>query len=208
MRIGFIVDGDAEFGSLPRLLSKVDTREELLGRVVKASVHPLGGIGKLVRGLMHSVRVLVLQRKVDLAVVLLDREQRPDCCGALATELKDALVAECAREGLAVQIEVVFKDRMFENWLIADLDALRSCPKRFRVAPSTVKAVEPNRADTANALQILKTATQQGGYDKVGDAKLILSAAEPLRIAANSRSFRRLLRVVGSPRYAKQSRRP
>lgn len=208
MKIGFIVDGDAEFAALPRLLPKIETMDELLGRVVKASVHPLGGMGKLVRGLMHSVRILVLQRGVGLVVVLLDREQRERCCGELAEELRSALKAECASEGLKVRIEVVLKDRMFENWLVADLEALRSSPKRFRLSSAMVKQVEPDRADAADGLKLLKGATQKVGYDKVDDAKLILAAADPLRMGANSRSFRRLLRVVGSPKYFQQSRRP
>lgn len=208
MRIGLIVDGEAEFFSLPALMQRVDTPHEVRGRVVHAHIHPLGGIPKLVHRLIVPVKALVEQRRADKVVVLLDREQRRRCCGDIAHELKGALERECARQAIGVLIEVVLKDRTFENWLVADPEALRKSPKRFDVKSSFVKQVEPDRADAADGLKLLKAATRKGGYDKVADGRLILSVADPLRIGANSRSFRRFLRVIGAPQYEARSRRP
>jgi len=208
LRIGFVVEGDAEYAAFPLLLPKIQTRHTLLKRALKAQVDPVAGLGKLVRGLMPSVRTLVLQRKANLVVVVLDREQQTGCPGNLGAKLRTALVAECGRENLTVKIEVVLKDRMFENWLVADVDALRSMPQRFSVPQTFANQVAPDRADRADATRLLKDAVKKGSYDKVEDAKRVIGAAEPLRIAANSRSFRRFLRVAGSPSYAGQSRVP
>ena len=42
-------------------------------------------------------------------------------------------------------------------------------------------------------------------YSKVRDSKIILAAADPLKIAENSRSFRRLMRIIGHELYRSQS---
>jgi hypothetical protein len=86
--------------------------------------------------------------------------------------------------------------------------AFRTLPRRFRISKSFESQVAPDRADRADAVRLLKTAAIGKPYHKVEDAKRILKAAEPLRIGANSRSFRRFLRLSGSRTYASQSRIP
>jgi len=103
---------------------------------------------------------------------------------------------------------VVMKNRMFENWLVSDLVAFSNQGARFRVTGGMRSAVEPNRADGADALAWLKRACIGASYAKVEDAKRILGRADPVRMAQNSRSFRRLMRVVRHPVYLTQSRRP
>jgi len=103
---------------------------------------------------------------------------------------------------------VVVKDRMVENWVIADIDALAGMPARFRVTDADRRAVTPNRADSANALAVLKKMALRKSYDKVADGRRVFDAAEPMRIAANSRSFRKFLATLNHPRYSIQSRTP
>jgi hypothetical protein len=57
-------------------------------------------------------------------------------------------------------------------------------------------------------LQMLKRAAVRRDYDKAEDALRILTDAQPLRMAANSRSFRKFLRSVGHASYRTQSKRP
>jgi hypothetical protein len=45
-------------------------------------------------------------------------------------------------------------------------------------------------------------------YNKTKDAPGITAKLDPLAMALNSRSFRRLLRCLGHPDYASQSARP
>jgi hypothetical protein len=126
VRVGLIVDGDAEFASLPHVLSRIDSKHEILPSVLKASVHPLGGPGKIARGVMPAIRIFVANRGVRQIVIILDREQQTACCGAIAEDITQAVSKLCENEGLRVEVSVVLKDRTYENWLLSDPDALRA----------------------------------------------------------------------------------
>lgn len=208
MKVGLIVDGDAEFASLPHLLPRIDSKHEVLPRVLKAAMHPLGGPGKIARAVMPAIRIFVANKGVRQVVIVLDREQQPGCCGAIAEDITRAVSRLCESEGLRVQVSVVLKDRTYENWLISDPEALRASTGRFRVTAALTKKVQPDKADTVEAGKLIKTAVVKGSYDKVEDGVRIMKAANPLRMGANSRSFRRLLRVVGDRAYSKQSKLP
>lgn len=208
MKVGFIVDGDAEFASLPHLLRRIDSKHEILPGVLKAAVHPLGGPGKIARAVMPRVRILVANRGVRQVVIILDREQQTGCCGVVAKEIAQAVSRMCESEGLRVEVSVVLKDRTYENWLLSDPDALRASTGRFRVSAAFAKKVQPNKADTVDAGKLIKTAVVKGSYDKVEDGVRIMKAADPSGMGANSRSFRRLLRVAGDRAYSRQSKLP
>jgi hypothetical protein len=202
MRIGLIVEGRAEYSSLPhlRLRLTAETSATLIGPLV-AVVNPTATPPVVAKGCRAPLLVLRAKR-ADQAVVLLDREDIDDCPGDRATELAD----ELNRPGI-IPVVVVLKDRMFENWLVADTRAFRRQPARFKVTTGLKRRVEPNKADQVDAIAWLQQATA-GRYEKVADAERILKLAEPRAIAANSRSFRRLLRVLGHPDYGMQSKNP
>ncbi|MGO9903074.1 MAG: hypothetical protein ACLP0J_26085 [Solirubrobacteraceae bacterium] len=52
-------------------------------------------------------------------------------------------------------VYVVVKVRMFENWLVADYDALAAQRGRFKSSVADRNRVQPNRADAADAAAIL-----------------------------------------------------
>ena len=82
-------------------------------------------------------------------------------------------------------------------------------PRRFRVTRAFERKVSPDRADhVADAEALLNSAAQGTPYHKRTDAKAIAGKQNALRVARNSRSFRRFLRIVGHPRYAEQSAKP
>jgi hypothetical protein len=208
MKVGLIVDGDAEFASLPHVLPRIDSKHEVLPRVLKAALHPLGGPGKVARAVMPAVRIFVANKGVRQVVIILDREQQTECCGAIAGDITRAVSRLCENEGLRVEVSVVLKDRTNENRLLSDPEALRASAGRFRVTAALTTKVQPNKADTAEAGKLIKTIVAKGSYDKVEDGVRIMKAADPARMGANSRSFRRLLRVVGDRTHSKQSKLP
>jgi hypothetical protein len=104
--------------------------------------------------------------------------------------------------------EVVVKDRMFENWLVADIEALKALRGRFRISRSVERSIDPNKADQVDALRILKSCVVRDSYSKVRDSQQILARAAVASMGRNSRSFRRFLHCVGDPTYAAQSKRP
>lgn len=202
MRVGFVVDGESEFRSLPRLFDQLrSSTGAQFERPLLAKIQPLAPVPVIARACESRIAILE-QRGVDISVILFDRETRPECCGELAVAVHRLLskFASC-------NIAVVVKNRCFENWLVADIDALRAQPGRFRVSRAVVRAVSRNNADQTPAVDLLKRCAK-GDYDKVRDSYRILEQAEISRIAMNSRSFRRFLRVVGHPLYTAQSRQP
>ena len=86
---------------------------------------------------------------------------------------------------------------MFENWLVADPQALRELPGLFEQVERIERQVAPNRADSVNALELLKGCSKQKGYAKVAGAVAICKKLDPMRAAINSRSFRKLLKTLG-----------
>ena len=66
----------------------------------------------------------------------------------------------------------------------------------------------PNETDHLDALAILTAACIGNADDKVKDGKRTMERSAVSRIAANSRSFRRFLRVLDHPNYVDQSRLP
>lgn len=201
MRIGFLVDGEAEFRSLSLLYPRVRTSAVLLAPLV-SGLQPLAPVGQLVGSINRRIPIL-RQRNVDVGIVLLDRETRPECAGCFAQHL-EARFADLVNP----RIKVVIKDRCFENWLISDMLAITELPRRFAVESGQRQVVEPDRADRVDALAWLKRAARNKSYSKTEDAVRILRKADPGRMAMNSRSFRRLLRVMGDTRYRTQSRQP
>lgn len=203
MRIGLIVEGQSEFVALPHLLHQLreGTGHSFIGPV-RATAHPNAQAAVIARSVVESVAYLQL-RKVDEVVLLMDREDREECPGALADQLSEHI-----QPLVTVPVRVVIKDRTFENWLISDVEALRAMPARFTITEATVRSISPNKADRINAYELLQQCAIRNSFQKVKDAQRILGHADIHRMAENSRSFRRLLRCVGHPAYAGQSRNP
>jgi hypothetical protein len=205
MRIGLIVDGQAEFHSLPLLLRRVETPHVLIDTLL-ANMHPYAPIPQIIKAM--TSRVTILSNKgANMIIALLDREERDVCPGAWASEIAQAMRDAWMDRGVAI-FSVVIKNSCYENWLVADTTAFDRMPRRFRLPAADIARIVPNKADSVNAQLLLRSAAQKEAYSKVVDAKKIMSIADPLEMAANSRSFRRLLRQLEHPRYVRQSRRP
>jgi hypothetical protein len=203
VRVGFVVDGVSEVGSLPNLYPALSARSgHRFDTPIKANLQPTAPIGTIVGACVKSVQQ-VFARRADLAVVLLDRESRPECPGDLAYAILQGL----SKKNAGGDIAVVVKNRMFENWLIADLGALRSQRGRYAVSKSVQNQVENNKADNVEGLKLLKHCCKSD-YRKVEDAKKILAKADPGTMGLHSRSFRRMLRCIHDPDYLTQSRNP
>jgi len=199
VNVGFVVDGVAEYGSISLLYEQLCAASgNTFLNPVKADIQPLAPVPVIAERCVKPCRQLLL-RGANRVIVLMDLEGRDSCPGRLASEIETAIDM--------APVAVVVKHSMFENWLLSDLNALSSQRGRFRVSKATRQAVEPNNVDTAKAMDLMKRAVQ-GDYNKVQDAKRILSQADVLAMAGNSRSFRRMLRVADHERYRNQSRAP
>lgn len=205
MRVGFVVDGRSEFDSLPKLYAAIEavTGNQFLQPVL-AEISPTAPMGILGRVILEKGTGLEA-RGVDLIIVLVDREQQDECPGSLASRIRDHLRDQ---RPWRCRMEVVIKDRTYENWLVADPDALMAQPARFRISETVRRSIVPDKADNVDALAILRACAVGTGYNKRRDSSRIMERSDLNTMAGNSRSFRRFLRCVGHPNFRNQSRTP
>jgi hypothetical protein len=198
-----VVDGRAESQALRTLFQKIVVANRRLSVPLYADMQPKASPAQIVRAAQHRLSVLKARGAREF-IVLIDLEDRRDCPAELARRIRERFVSEGWPD-----VAVVIKHRRFENWLIADIPALRKMPGRFNLTKRFQRCVSPDKADgVADAANELSRIAVGGPYHKRSDAIRICANQDPLRIAANSRSFRRFLRVAGHPKYAQQSRRP
>lgn len=208
MRIGLIVDGAGEVEALRHVLRQVQSPHDIVLAPVKSKIQPKASPFQIAEQAVRACAVLA-RKRVDLAVVLIDLEDRIECPGALAQHIQALASERMTRLRLGVQVQVVMKVSQFENWLVADLHCLSSMPKLFPQLSTVIRAVPAGNADGVDALTILRRACgPRGRYDKIQGAKAICTHLDPGRAALNSRSFRRFLRVLEDSRYSDQSRQP
>lgn len=203
MKIGIVVDGVSEYRSLSSLYPQLGalSGNQLIGPL-QAPIAPMAPAGVIARQCIPRVAQLI-GRGAGRVIVMFDRETRSGCAGELASSVEVRLCNE------GIDAKVVLKNRMFENWLVADIDAVAGLKGRFKVSSTARAKIVPNKADNVDALDVLKRAAKKGApYDKVADSKRILDRADAEAMAANSRSFRRLLRCLDCDRYSDQSKQP
>ncbi|MEV6368739.1 DUF4276 family protein [Micromonospora musae] len=206
MKVFVITEGVSEYRGLPKLSSQIQASCRHTLKVLKTNVPSDVPISKIVRRSISNV-LLAFAENADLVVLLLDREEQDSCCGKVAESIRQEL-ARSVGDQYSDKIYVVLKDRKFENWLVADLDALKAQPARFKVTPSVVKKVAPNKADTIDAEKLIKSIVIGGNYEKVADSGRICERLNLEQAAVNSRSFRHFLHVIGHPAYSDGCRAP
>jgi hypothetical protein len=208
VKIGLIVDGIGEREALRKLLPRVRTPHVIVQDAVKAKLQPTAHVDINARAASEACRILA-RKGVERAVILLDFEDQPGCPVTVASDLGQAVRARVAQLRLSMEIAVVIKVAKLENWLIADLACLATMPRQFPNVSRVSGRVTPGNADGVDASAILDAAcSRPGAYHKVKGAIAICTHLDPGRAALNSRSFRRLLRVLEDSRYLSQSRLP
>jgi hypothetical protein len=188
---------------LPHLLRRIAIAGVSFLNPIYADMQPKATPAQIVKAASSKLS-LAINRGADRQILLIDFEDRDGCSCTFA----ETLTATLRKFGFADAVAVV-KQHQFENWLIADPQALQAMPARFILSSGFVNRVVPNRADNVrDAERLLTSACRNVGYNKREDPPKILQRASELRIASNSRSFRRFLRVAGYTKYANQSRLP
>lgn len=198
-----MVDGDAESQALKLLTQRISIRGTQLLDPIYANMQPRSTPGQIARSAKPKIDVLTA-RGVDKIVVLIDKEDRQECPTQFASSIEEAFNAlGCPH------VKVAVKNRKFENWLIADADVFNQLRSRYRITRAFQRAVSPNKADSvADAEGLLNRIVVSGEYHKRRDAQQITGLQEADKMARNSRSFRRFLRLVGYANYSLQSKRP
>lgn len=204
MRVGVIVDGDAESQALRNLTRRIAIQGVQVADPIYAPMHPGASPERIVAAAKERLEALIEVRRVNKVVILIDREDRRERPGDWA-----ATLCACFHAAGYRLVSVVVKNRKLENWLISDTDVFRRARARYKLTTAFVSSVEPNKADNVvNAEALLNSIVVDSDYHKRKDAAQITSMQNPTAMALHSRSFRRLLRVLGDPAYKNQSCRP
>jgi len=112
MRIGIIADGQAEYRSLPKLVERIESQNKVV-KTLYADIQPLAPISQIVAAIKSKLPILK-SKSVDMAVILIDRENRNVCPGDWAQEIEQALEKTCGQAGIT-SFAVVVKDSCYEN---------------------------------------------------------------------------------------------
>jgi len=197
MKIGILVDGLAEYHSLPKLLPRLETSHQVLSQPLKCDIQPFSTPAQMALAASKKFQIL-LAKGAESIVILIDKETRPDCTVELVRSVEREAQARLREISAGVNLQVVLKVSMFENWLIADPEALGGLAGLFENVERVEKQVK-GRADSADALSLLKACSRERVYDKVKGAMAICPRLDPERAAGNSRSFRKFMKTLGVP---------
>ncbi|WP_083918939.1 DUF4276 family protein [Rudaea cellulosilytica] len=190
MKIGIIADGQAEVVALRELLSRIDIAGIQFSSILYADMQPYAPPGQIFQAAKSRLSICE-QRGCERRIVLLDYEDRNGCPGVWAKTIEETF----STNGYS-NVTVVVKNRAFENWLVADLGSLREKHgKRYKIADRLIERVKASGADNVNARNLLNNCVKDE-YSKRKDAIEICKVVNPSVVAANSRSFRRLLKVI------------
>ncbi|HEY0553627.1 MAG TPA: DUF4276 family protein [Thermoanaerobaculia bacterium] len=204
MKIGVLVEGQAEFRGLPLLLPRLGSPHQVMSPLV-CNIHPFASPAQI--ALAASKRFPILLAKgAESIVILFDKETRQDCTVDLVRAVEHEARTRLQEFSSTIEIQVVLKVSMFENWLVSDPQAVGDVAGLFENAERIEKKVK-GRADAVDALGLLKACSRQRIYDKVEGAVAICRRLDPVRAAENSRSFRKLLKVLEVPQESPRPRR-
>lgn len=197
-----MTEGTAEYQSLPLIYPQLNNRSgNQIVETLKINVSPTAPEAVIARECRSRLKIAAA-KAAHLVIVVLDREQQDRCPGEFAHAVLSFLTLDAQYKP---RIQVVIKDRCFENWLVADISSLAKFPKRFQVSQNMRRIVEPGKADRCDGQALMRRAViGRSGYDKVEDARRICGALSVAGVARNSRSFRHFLHVVGDRQYLEQ----
>lgn len=205
MKVALITEGTSEYKGVPRILDQIRSRTgKMVMPPLKASFQPDASPGVIARQTKSSV-ILARSNGASRVVIFIDRERQAARAGRLAREVETAIAALHDPD---LEIRVVFKDRTFENWLVADLASLRAQPARFNVGAAEVRMIEPDKADSVDGERILNRMAIGPSYDKVPDSLRILNRFDVANAMRNSRSFRHFVHAIGDDYLLMSCRTP
>lgn len=198
LRFVLVVEGVSEYGAIPVLLRTAGYSPMAImqfgGQAIDCDVTTL------VDRCLVKHTWLAMLKQPDKVIVVLDRENRPDCPGQFASAIRTELIrqlTEAFRYSGAPCLNVVCADRKLENWLIADPAEVA---KHSYISRSFASKVG-NNADSKDAEAIIKAAYRSGTqYHKRRDAPRLALRVRTNQPAVRNRSdsLDKLLREVSA----------
>ncbi len=190
--IGVIVEGMGELEPIASYLSRVNTSRRIATRPLYADLQPKANPCVIATSAKAAIKQLT-RRGVTKIIVLIDLEDR-DCPIKFAEELKLAF----QRAYSELTIVPVVKHSAIENWMIADIDALKAMPKRFGNIDSVESQLARYRCvdKFRNPIRLLNQIAIKTEYHKTQDPPRIAPKQNIETMLTKSRSFRKFLAEV------------
>lgn len=197
MRIAVIGEGLTEFYCVPTIagrLSNVTIKQFQFG----GSNAGLDWSQLFRRKIVKFVKIAALSAP-DKILIVLDRENRDECAGVLASQGTRIILEECGYCIGSATISVIVSNREFESLLFADYQAVDS----LKILDRPVSVAFPEHSDECDVVGWLRGAFKPGNnYDKVRDGKFL---AQNMRLDSNvlirSRSACKLVKELTDPIY-------
>ena len=197
MKVGIIGEGDTEFYCIPTLVSKKG--HQVVG------CHNLRGVGgdypwdslftKKIYPYVRGFAVKSAVNKPDKVLIIIDREDRSECCGGLAAEGVRLITHKLAEENLSIATSVVIPNRQIECWLMADTSALDRSPLFER----PLSPLLGDNLDETNVMKVINDNLKKGQkWDKPKFGKALVQKLnlENETVLRRSRSLRKLIKEV------------
>ena len=202
--VGILVDGKSEYYTLKTMLDPLPIK-----KVLYCDLQPYASSEQIAYVASKNINIL-LRENISKIILIIDKESRNDCTIDFARSIESALKNILKDSKLKINVNVVIKVNKYENWLISDPYAYKTLTGMFgtSVTSKIIKDIEPNKADNVDAIQLLNYLCKGVEFHKMKGAKAICKNFNPDRGGKNSRSLRRLLRLIGHPDYSEQSKHP
>jgi len=201
--VGLLTEDQGSVGAWSECLGKLHSNDTFVGPLF-APMSPNGAPAKVADSALPQLKILKA-RNVERVVVFIDLEDANACAAPRRAALEDAFAPLAADLGFH-RIDVVLKKTQLENWLCSDPERHRN--SRYELKPGRLRVIRAGSADNVPGELALKEVCNRPPYSKTTDPARILSRNNPYRMAMHSRSFRKMLQLLGVPAYANQSARP
>lgn len=183
-RVAAVVEGSMEYAAVPVLLRNLGLAPSVPYNLHGQSVDE--SLDRYVRRAIIPAVDICLQKHPDIVLVLLDREDRDQCPGSLASMIAKIINRQ--------RVAVVIANRRIENWIIADSANVN----RSKLVNNPLPRLKPAEADGRNALEMIKRAMSPTGYKKATHGVALLARVNCIdkHVRARSASIDKFVRSV------------
>jgi hypothetical protein len=175
MNPAFIVDGFTELNILQRICPNQPIRRSINGKDVS-----------LKRAAEQIVAIIrALNNRNYPIVILTDREKRNDDFLKVANDFKHEINEALAKKGIAMDIRIGVADKMIENWILADAEALDNpleIPSETDgiSGKSWLRKIKPNYSETADGPDLFLKADALKMYNQSPSFKYFVEQLKDL----------------------------
>jgi|SRR5579862_5288916 len=193
MRLAIVGEGQTEYSCLPKLAGRLGN--DVVGRARTITVSSDFDWELFFEKRVAPLVLLMLGKRPEKIIVVLDREDRQECPAELARVGLRILVRDCGYCLNGCALAVVISDRKFESMLFADYAVVDTLP----ILARPISQDFPATTDRHSVISWLSPALVDGcSYDKVQHGAFLAQRldVESPSVRARSRSLQKLIKEL------------